>query len=122
VVGPALFDTVILIDFLNGVREAHKEINRYPDRAISLITWMEVMAGAGPDEEQATSLFLGTFVNLPVTAAIARQAVKIRRQKKLKLPDAIILATAQVEKRILVTRNTRDFKEDGVSVVTPYKL
>jgi len=121
-VGPALFDTVILIDFLNGFPEARKEIHRYPDRAISLITWMEVMAGTEPDEEQAAVLFLGTFVNLPITAAVARQAVRIRRQKKLKLPDAIILATAQVEKRVLVTRNTRDFKEDGVSVVTPYKL
>jgi predicted nucleic acid-binding protein len=121
-VGPALFDTVILIDFLNGVPKARKEIHRYPDRAISLITWMEVMAGTKPHEEQAAVLFLGTFVNLSITAAVARQAVEIRRQKKLKLPDAIILATAHVEKRILVTRNTRDFKEDGVSVVTPYKL
>jgi len=122
VVGPALFDTAILIDFLNGMREARREIDRYTDRAISLITWMEVMAGTKPDEEQVTALFLGTFVNLPVTDAVARQAVRIRKLKKLKLPDAIILATAQVEKRILVTRNTRDFKEDGVSVVTPYKL
>lgn len=121
-VGPALFDTVILIDFLNGVPQARKEVHRYADRAISLITWMEVMAGTEPDDEQATVLFLGTFVNLPITVAIARQAVKVRRQKKLKLPDAIILATAQVEKRILVTRNTRDFKDDGVSIATPYKL
>ena len=121
-VGPALFDTAILIDFLNGMREARREIDRYTDRAISLITWMEVMAGTKPDEEQVTALFLGTFVNLPVTDAVARQAVRVRKLKKLKLPDAIILATAQVEKRILVTRNTRDFKEDGVSVVTPYKL
>ena len=121
-VGPALFDTVILIDFLNGVRPARKEIHRYRDRAISLITWMEVMAGAPADQEQATSLFLGTFSNLPVTPAIARRAVEIRRQTKLKLPDAIILATAQVEKRVLLTRNSRDFRDDGVSVVVPYRL
>ncbi|MEO8737574.1 MAG: type II toxin-antitoxin system VapC family toxin [Edaphobacter sp.] len=121
-VGAALFDTVILIDFLNGVRQARKEIHRYPDRAISLITWMEVMAGAPSDQEQATALFLGTFINVAVTPAIARQAVQLRRQTKLKLPDAIILATAQVEKRVLLTRNTKDFKDDRLSVLVPYRL
>jgi len=39
----------------------------------------------------------------------------------MKLPDAIILATAQVHRRSLLTRNTKDFS--GISgVVTPYIL
>jgi predicted nucleic acid-binding protein len=41
-----LFDTNILIDHLNGIDLAGVEIRRSPDRAISIITWMEVMAGS----------------------------------------------------------------------------
>lgn len=37
----------------------------------------------------------------------------VRRTNKLKLLDAMILATAQVSGRVLVTRNTKDFGEGG---------
>ena len=80
------------------------------------------MAGASPSQEQATALFLDTFDNLPLTNAIARQAVKVRQHTKLKLPDAIILATAQIEQRLLLTRNTRDFQENGPFIRIPYQL
>lgn len=119
---PALFDTVILIDFLNGVKQARKEFQRYPDRAISLITWMEVMAGAPPDVEATTAAFLDTLIIVAITQDIAKRAVRLRRSSKLKLPDALILATAQMEGRVLITRNTRDFTPDGVSVIAPYRL
>ncbi len=118
----ALFDTNILIDYLNGLEPAKKELDLYPDKAISLVTWMEVMAGATEDEESATTLFLGTFINLPITPAVAERAVTLRKTLKVKLPDAIILATAQLEGRVFVTRNTRDFKPDDVAVVVPYRL
>lgn len=121
-VAPALFDTNILIDFLNGIPQARREINRYPDRAISGITWMEVMAGATPELEQATALFLGTFTLIPLSATIAQQAVAIRRSTRLKLPDAIILATAQTERRLLLTRNTRDFPPNPSQIKVPYHL
>ena len=42
----ALFDTNILIDYLNGFEQAKAELARYSDKAISLITWMEVIVGA----------------------------------------------------------------------------
>lgn len=42
----ALLDTNILIDYLSGIAAAKKELERFPDKAISLITWMEVMVGA----------------------------------------------------------------------------
>ena len=117
-----LFDTNILIDYLSGIPKARQEITRYVDSAISVITWMEVMAGAKPENEQATALFLGTFRLLTLTPAIAQQAVDVRRTLRIKLPDAIILATAQIEKRILITRNTKDFKPDNISIRLPYQL
>src|SRR3546814_10137348 len=53
-----LFDTNILIDLLNAVPEAREELARYEERAASVITWMEVMIGAGPAVEVQTRRFL----------------------------------------------------------------
>ncbi len=121
-VDPVLFDTNIVIDIFAGVQLAHDEYDRCPDRAISVITWMEVMAGAAPDEAAKFLSFLATFIQIPLSPAIAQQAVEVRRTSKLKLPDAIILATAQIEKRTLLTRNTRDFKAENLAVRVPYQL
>jgi len=41
----AVFDSCIVIDYLNGIPEAKAELDRYERKSISLITWMEVMSG-----------------------------------------------------------------------------
>ncbi|MER8824178.1 hypothetical protein NKH70_31290 [Mesorhizobium sp. M0991] len=50
----ALFDTNILIDYLNAVPRACEEIERFESRAVSIITWMEVMVGEDPDLVEPT--------------------------------------------------------------------
>ena len=119
----AVFDTNILVDYLNGVAAANHEIERYDEIAISIVTWMEVLAGADDAEEEAiTREFLSRFKVQPVEKAVAERATKIRRQHKLKLPDAIIWATAKELGRILVTRNTKDFSEKDAGVRVPYRV
>ena len=54
----ALFDTNILIDYLRGIPAAREELDRHETRAISVITWMEVLTGAPPPHAQATRDFL----------------------------------------------------------------
>ena len=44
----SLFDTNILIDYLKGIPFAVAEIDGSASRAISVISWREVMAGAVP--------------------------------------------------------------------------
>lgn len=118
----ALFDTNILIDYLNGIEAAKAEINRYPHMTISIVTWMEVMVGAKPDEEVSIRRFLSRFELIPVSANIAEQAVKIRRNTRIRLPDAIIRASAEVEHALLISRNTKDFPEGEPWVRVPYTL
>ncbi len=118
----ALFDTNILIDYLSGVPAARREMERYDNIAISVITWMEVMAGVLPEHETKTRVFLHEFCNLAITPEVADRAVHLRREWKIKLPDAIILATAEVDGRLLVTRNTKDFPADYPGVRVPYRL
>jgi predicted nucleic acid-binding protein len=118
----ALFDTNILIDYLNGVEQAKTELDKYADKAISLITWMEVMVGATPETEAIMRSFLNAFVNLPIDEQVSNLAVALRKKHHIKLPDAIVWATAQADKRILVTRNTKDFAHDEPGVRIPYQI
>jgi predicted nucleic acid-binding protein len=118
----ALFDTNILIDYLSGVPEARTELERHSSKAISVITWMEVLIGASPDTEPGTRSFLDGFDRIEVDGDIAEASVTLRRTGRMKLPDAIILATAQTTGRLLVTRNTKDFSEDDPGVRVPYHL
>ena len=119
----ALFDTNILIDYLNGIAAARDEIARYSAPMISPITWMEVMVGAksGSDEGPIRA-FLSRFDQKAIDAEVAGLAVNIRRDYRIRLPDAIIWASAQSEDALLVTRNTRDFPADSPGIRVPYRL
>lgn len=118
----ALFDTNVLIDYLNGIPAAKKEIERFSDKAISVITWMEVMVGTTRQTKDGTEAFLRSFTSLPINDIVARKAVELRKQHKIKLPDAIVWATAHVADRLFVTRNTKDFAENEPGIRVPYKL
>jgi predicted nucleic acid-binding protein len=118
----AVLDTNILIDYLNGIAAARDEIRRYQRPMISLITWMEVMVGAVADEELQIRIFLRRFDCIPVDAAVAEAAVRLRRELRLKLPDAIVYASAANEGALLVTRNTKDFAADDPGIRVPYRL
>ena len=118
----ALFDTNILVDYLNAVPEARTELQRYTEKAISIVSWMEVMVGAGGDLEAPTRNFLNSFDVVVVDQQIAKRAVGLRRRHRIKLPDAVIWATARAHAMLLVTRNTKDFPNDDPGVRAPYKL
>lgn len=117
-----LFDTNVLIDYLAGVVAARDELARYEDPASSVISWMEVLVGAHPEVEPATRRFLSRFALVEIDAAIAERAVTIRRGRRIRLPDAIIQASAETRSLLLVTRNTRDFDPASPSVRVPYVL
>lgn len=118
----ALFDTDILIDYLNGIPQARDEIALYDEKAISIISWMEVMAGAGDEVQLATRAFLSGFTLIGLTAPIADLAVTLRRARRIKLPDAIIEASAEAHHMLLITRNTKNFAADSPFVRVPYIL
>jgi predicted nucleic acid-binding protein len=117
------FDTTILIDFLNGVPEAQVATATYSRRCISRITWMEVLAGVkGTPGEDIARTFLAQLEVVEMNEDVAEAALTIRRHHvpKLKLPDAIILASARLLGTRLITRNTRDFPGDSADVHVPY--
>ena len=118
----AVIDSCILIDFLRGVPAATSELALYERPAISVISWMEVMAGTSEQTEQTVRGFLQSYSILEIEAEVAERAVLLRRSRRIKLPDAIIWATAQVRESLLVTRNTHDFDPSLPGVRVPYIL
>lgn len=118
----ALFDTNILIDYLNGIPAAKKELALYRTHAVSVITWMEVLAGGAVEDQQLTTRFLAGFELIALDERIAARAVELRRTHRMKLPDAIILASAIVNSLTLVTRNTKDFDKAMPGIRVPYQI
>ena len=118
----ALLDTNILIDFLRGVPAARDELKRYEDKAISIVTWMEVMIGATSATERGPREFLAGFNLVGLDVAVAARAVMLRRDYRLKLPDAIIWASAQVHAMLLVMRDAKGFPEEDPGVRMPYRV
>lgn len=118
----ALFDTNIVIDYLNGVPQAKTELERYDQKSISIITSMEVLVGAPEDAVEDTRSFLATFSIIALDDAVAAKAVEFRRKHRIKLPDAVIWASADIQSSLLVTRNTKDFPPDMPGIRAPYVL
>ena len=119
------FDSNIIIDALRGFREAHVELRHAVERGgrvwISRMAWMEVMSKGSGDGLRRAERFLGGFGIDEVDEEIGMRAASLRRERpRLKSPDAIILATALVRGRVLVTRNIRDFPENMPGVRVPY--
>lgn len=118
-----LFDTNIIIDYLKGYPQAASLIEGEKSAAISMITWIEVLVGTTVANRVATEQFLLHFKLIELDKNIARQAVTIRQQHNIKLPDAIIWASALQHNATLVTRNTKDFaKAESIDVLMPYHL
>lgn len=119
----AQFDSDILIDALNGVEAARGEIRRAGRKSISRISWTEVMTAADPASVKAVEAFLSCFLVEEVGDAIARRAAALRAERKgLTLCDALVLATAQISGRILVTRNIKVFPAAMPGIRVPYTI
>jgi predicted nucleic acid-binding protein len=118
----AVIDSDVLIDFLQGLDAAATEINRYDDPCYSVVSWIEVMIGADSDAERfAAETLFESMRRIELSAEIARRAVELRRLLRLKIPDAIVLATADKEGCILVTRHAKDFDPDDPRIRVPYR-
>ena len=119
-----LIDTNILIYALNGEGACARFIQEHaPVSAINPIIHIETMAFPFPTsqaEDEANRL-LAHFHMLPIDQAVIRQTINIRRDQRIKLPDAIIAATAQANTLILVTHNIRDFQSlPNLTILDPF--
>ena len=121
------FDSNIVIDALLGVEGARAELKRATSAGgrawISRMAWIEVMSKGDDLTARATEGFLTGFAVDEIDREIAERSASLRRERpRLRSPDAIILASAQVRGRILITRNTKDFPAQMPGIRVPYIL
>ena len=116
------FDTNILIDWLKDRSPAIAELSRYRKHRISRIVWTEVLAGEALERRDVIRQAIAPFEVVEIDARIAMAAADIRYRSRMKLLDAYILATAQVNGAILITRNTKDFPAEMPGIRVPYIL
>lgn len=116
------FDTNILIDWLKNRSPAIAELSRYKRHRISRIVWTEILAGEPVERRHHVQELIAPFEVVELDARIATAAADIRHRMKMKLLDAYILATAQVNGAILITRNTKDFPAAMPGIRVPYIL
>lgn len=101
-----LVDTDVCIDHLVGTRRLPRQAGRL---AYSVVTRAELLAGAGDDEPQVRRLLAG-MEEISIDRRVADRAGVLRREiPALRLPDALIAATALVHSLALHTKNRRDF-------------
>jgi predicted nucleic acid-binding protein len=103
-VADVLVDTDIFIDHLRGARELKPGKHRLH---YSVVTRAELFAGtSGPD---LVAQLLAPFHEMDVNRPIAERAGRIRRETGVRLPDALIAATALEHRLSLATHNEKDF-------------
>jgi predicted nucleic acid-binding protein len=111
-----LFDSNILIYHFNG------KLNQFGTDLLSegltgvgdysIISKIELLGfNQSESDDRQARLLLSSLRELELTSTIAEQTIQIRKIRKLKLPDAVIAATAIVNNLAIITRNTSDFDQ-----------
>ena len=122
-----LLDTNVVLGCLGGHEAVCSAIAQEESSgasfAISVITRMELLSfpDLTPTETIAIEDFLSSVFVLPLRFLVARGGVRVRRETRVKLPDAIILATALEAGRVLLTcdRELTRLSLPGLSVEDP---
>jgi len=99
-----LVDTDIFIDHLRGAAELKPGRHRLH---YSVVTRAELFAGNSATD--LVSQLLAPFREVAVDRSVAERAGRVAREFQLRLPDALIAATALESRLVLATRNRKHF-------------
>lgn len=121
-----LIDSNAVIDYLSGnfspnsMTFMDSVVNDVPK--VSVITKIEVLGyNAPPAVYQLLMDFMNDSNVLELTDLVVNQTIELRKRYKIKLPDALIAATALVHGLELISHNVSDFKNiSGLLVTDPH--
>jgi len=117
----ALLDSNILI-YLSKKELPFSILDQFTTLFISIISYMEVLGYkfSNSKEENFVKELVSIFNIRFINQEIAENVINIRKQYRIKLPDAIIAATASSDDLCLITRNIKDFKNIDVRILNPF--
>ena len=117
----ALLDSNIVI-YLSKNELPFTIFDEFDRLLISVISYMEVLGFKfrNNEEERFVKELIDLFEVRFVDQNVAEKVIEIRKQNRIRLPDAIIAATAAVDNLCLVTRNIEDFKNINITILNPF--
>ena len=119
-----ILDTNVLIYLSKYILQPERILNE--EAAISIITKIEVLGFQfqNNDEHDLLLAMCNELKILPLTDLIAEETISLRQNYRIKLPDAVIYATALAENVPLLTNNIKDFKfiDRNVDLINPFDL
>lgn len=123
-----LIDTNVISDYFsaslpeNGLQFMDSVIDALPN--LSVISQIELLCWkTDAAKEQRVKDFIADSTIFDITPNVISHCVNIRRNKKVKTPDAIIAATALAHGFALITNNEKDFNNiNGLKIVNPLKV
>lgn len=124
----ALIDTNVISDYLQGNLPAsgHQYVRSLiiAGPNISVVTQIELLAwNVSQILHEAIQALIDNSRILPMEHDVVISAAAIRKMYKLKLPDAVIAATAATNHLLLVTRDGKDFdKVPHLQTINPWEL
>jgi predicted nucleic acid-binding protein len=91
---------------------------------ISVITQIESLSWVNPDrnKEQLVKEFIQDATILELTPSVVTQCVRIRRNRSIKTPDAIVAATAIIHNLTLITSDKGFENIQGLTIIDPFTL
>ncbi len=124
-----LIDSNVIIAYLDnniptlGMQFLNIIIDDSP--TVSVINKIEVLRFNSINEESYLTLveFINECVVLQLNEKVIDLTISICKTNRIKLPDAIIAATALTNNLILLTRNTTDFKYiNNLKILNPWEI
>jgi len=114
-----VLDTNAVVSLLNGNRELVTRLEAAAYVGISVITYLEFLAfdGLSDDDRNSFKLFCSRVEIVPLLHddELSAKTLMLRTKHRLKLPDAIIGATALCRKALIITN---DSHFSGISSLT----
>jgi predicted nucleic acid-binding protein len=110
-----LLDTNAIIYLIGGRLAAPLPAGQY---SFSIITEIELLSFSGLSavDEQKIGELLALLDRVELTQAVRLEAIRLRRHKRLKLPDAIIAASALNRSATLLNNDQALLATDGLKV------
>ena len=91
------------------------------DFIVSFITYIEFLGYK--DTSKATEEFISLAEVIEINKTIIDTCIALRKTQRIKLPDAIISATALAYGYTLITNNEKDFANiEGLKIVNPHNI
>jgi predicted nucleic acid-binding protein len=119
-----LIDTNVVSDSfsINAIRFLDNIIDSVPN--LSIITQIELLSWK-IDNSIAVKIedFITDSTIHNIDSEVVKRCVELRRNKKIKTPDAIIAATALAKNYTIITNNEKDFANiEGLKIINPHRL